>query len=60
MNRKKTWIQIGCTAAVIIAVAAHYIFEPWGFYRKVSQSEAEKRLSAKRLSAFTTAQGMKL
>ena len=45
MNRKKTWIQIGCTAAVIIAVAAHYMFEPWGFYRKVSQPEAEKRLS---------------
>ena len=45
MNRKKTWIQIGCAAAVIIAVAAHYIFEPWGFYRKVSLPEAEKRLS---------------
>ena len=45
MNRKKTWIQIGCAAAVMIAVAAHYIFEPWGFYRKVSQPEAEKRLS---------------
>ena len=45
MNRKKTWIQICCSAAFFLAVAAHYIFEPWGFYRKVGQPEAGKRLS---------------
>ena len=45
MNRKKTWIQICCSAVFFLAVAAHYIFEPWGFYRKVGQPEAEKRLS---------------
>lgn len=45
MNRKKTWIQICCSAVFFLAVAAHYIFEPWGFYRKVSQQESEKRLS---------------
>ena len=45
MNRKKTWIQICCSTVFFLAVAAHYIFEPWGFYRKVSQQESEKRLS---------------
>ena len=45
MKRKKTWIQIGCAAAILLALAAHYMFEPWGFYRKVSQQESEKRLS---------------
>ena len=45
MNRKKTWIQICCSTVFFLAVAAHYIFEPWGFYHKVSQPEAEKRLS---------------
>ena len=45
MNRKKTWIQICCSAVFFLAVAAHYIFEPWGFYRKVGQPEAGKRLS---------------
>ena len=45
MNRKKTWIQICCSTVFFLAVAAHYIFEPWGFYRKVGQPEAEKRLS---------------
>lgn len=45
MNRKKTWIQICCSAVFFLAVAAHYIFEPWGFYRKVGQPEVGKRLS---------------
>ena len=45
MNRKKTWIQICCSTVFFLAVAAHYIFEPWGFYRKVGQPEAGKRLS---------------
>lgn len=44
MNRKKTWIQICCSAVFFLAVAAHYIFEPWGFYRKVGQPEVGKRL----------------
>ena len=45
MNRKKTWIQICCSTVFFLAVAAHYIFEPWGFYRKVGQPEVGKRLS---------------
>lgn len=45
MYRKKRWIALCCTAAVILAVAAHYLFEPWGFYRKTNPAEAAKRLS---------------
>lgn len=45
-ERKK---KIILTAAVIllsvIAVAAHYRFDPWGFYRKVPEAEAELRMS---------------
>lgn len=39
--RKRT---IAAWLLVIAAVAAHYIWEPWGFYWKVSPEEARTRL----------------
>ena len=45
-QRKKKWIS-GILAAltVIGAVAAHYRFDPWGFYHKTGAKEAQQRLT---------------
>ena len=38
-------ITLAFCLLVVAAVAAHYRFDPWGFYWKVSQEEAARRLS---------------
>ena len=43
-KRKKIWGLLAVLLA-ISAIAAHYLWEPWGFYRKVSEEEAERRLA---------------
>ena len=45
MEKRKKWLAgILAAAAVIAAVAGHYLVDPWGFYWKVSEEEAALRL----------------
>lgn len=47
MNTKKTR-RIGrglSLLAVVLALAAHYLFSPWGFYRRTDPEEASLRLA---------------
>lgn len=52
MEQKKKWPLILGLFAVVLAVALHYLCDPWGFYWKVSSQEA-----ALRLQMVQTAQG---
>lgn len=45
MKRKKIFSGVCAFLAIILIFAAHYRFDPWGFYWKVSQEEAALRLS---------------
>ena len=44
MEKRKKWLCLCSWLLVLGAVAAHYLFDPWGFYRKVSQEEAGNRM----------------
>ena len=44
-KRKKIIIALLTTIGCILAIWAHYLWDPWGFYRKVSEEEAALRLS---------------
>lgn len=44
-KRKKMIAIILATIGCILAICAHYLWDPWGFYRKVSEEEAALRLS---------------
>ena len=44
MRKRKPWIQLASVLLALFAVAAHYLWEPWGFYWKVSPEEAALRL----------------
>lgn len=52
MKKKKTVLCLATLMAVILAVTAHYLLDPWGFYWKVSDAEA-----ALRMQMVQTAQG---
>ena len=43
-KRKKQLLSASALLLIICAVASHYIFDPWGFYWKVSPEEASIRL----------------
>jgi len=47
-ERKKTvssrWFTVAALVLAVTAVAAHYLFAPWGFYQKVSGDEAALRM----------------
>lgn len=45
MDTKKKQKTGGCLAllAVVLALAAHYLFSPWGFYRRADPEEAALR-----------------
>lgn len=45
MNKKKFYGGILLAGIALLAIAAHYLFDPWGFYRKVSLQEQKLRLS---------------
>lgn len=45
MNKKKNALSfLAAIVLMIIAVAAHYKFDPWSFYWKVSEEESELRM----------------
>ncbi len=44
-NRKKCFAALLSTAIALLAIAAHYRYEPWGYYWKVSPEEAALRSS---------------
>ena len=48
-ERKKTehsiWLTVLGIIIAICAIGAHYVFEPWGFYRKVPAQEAALRMA---------------
>ncbi len=44
-NRKKCFAALLATAIALLAIAAHYRYEPWGYYWKVSPEEAALRSS---------------
>ena len=44
-QRKKTVTALLAAVCCLLAVLAHYLLDPWGFYRKVSEKEAALRLS---------------
>ena len=46
VTQVKRKIITACAAVLLVTVAvvAHYIFDPWGFYRKTSVEEAQLRL----------------
>lgn len=43
MEKRKRLITILTLAAAVFAIAAHYLWEPWGYYWKVDQEEAALR-----------------
>lgn len=45
MEKKKKILMLAGLLASFLAVAAHYLFDPWGFYWKTSLEEAALRLS---------------
>lgn len=44
MKKRKTLLCLGAWLLILGAIAAHYKFEPWGFYWKVSPEEAASRI----------------
>ena len=44
-QRKKTIWAVLAVFFWLLAICGHYLLEPWGFYRKVSDEEAALRLS---------------
>ena len=51
-TKKKILVSAAAFLLAVCAIAAHYLYDPWGFYWKVSPNEA-----ALRLSLVETAQG---
>lgn len=45
MEKKKKILMLAGLLASFLAVAVHYLFDPWGFYWKTSPEEAALRLS---------------
>ncbi len=43
MTKKKRIIPIVIILSIVLAVGAHYLFDPWGYYWKVSEQEAQLR-----------------
>lgn len=41
---KQLWLSLSAALVVICAVAGHYLFEPWQFYRTISPEEAALRM----------------
>lgn len=44
-QKKERIFTLSVLLALILAVLAHYLLAPWGFYSPVSEAEGEKRLS---------------
>lgn len=44
MEKRKNYLCLLALLAVITAVGAHYLLDPWGFYWKVSEEEAALRM----------------
>lgn len=44
MKKRKRLLISVTVLATILAIAAHYLYDPWGFYWKVSKEEAALRL----------------
>lgn len=44
MKQRKWIIQLALWLLLIGAVAIHYLYEPWGFYWKVSSEESDSRI----------------
>lgn len=44
MRKRKPWIQLASVLLTLFAVAAHYLWEPWGFYWNISPEEQVFRL----------------
>lgn len=44
-KRKKIILTLLATIGCILGICAHYLWDPWGFYWKVSDEEADLRLS---------------
>ena len=44
-KRKKIILILLATIGCILGICAHYLWDPWGFYWKVSDEEADLRLS---------------
>lgn len=43
MKKRNALLSLLASLVVILAVAAHYLLDPWGFYWKVSEEEAALR-----------------
>ena len=44
MRKRNVLIRLGAWLLIIGAIGAHYKFDPWGFYRKVSPEETASRI----------------
>lgn len=44
MRKRKPWMQLASVLLALFAVAAHYLWEPWGFYWNISPEEQVFRL----------------
>ena len=44
MEKKKRFLAAAALILIFAAIAGHYLYDPWGFYRKVSPEEAALRL----------------
>lgn len=44
MRKRKPWMQLASVLLALFAVAAHYLWEPWGFYWNISPEEQAFRL----------------
>ncbi len=51
METRKRFLALLGILTALLAVTAHYLWDPWGFYRKVSEEEA-----ALRMQVVTTAE----
>lgn len=46
MIKRKSYLFPASLLLFLCAIALHYLFDPWGFYWKVSQEEADLRMEA--------------
>lgn len=44
MEKKKIFTILAAVLVIVLAVAAHYAYDPWGFYWKVSEDETRLRM----------------
>ncbi len=44
MKQKTNWLPWLLALAAFLAIAAHYLFDPWGFYHKLPEAEARLRM----------------